>query len=189
VSTVELLEIPEVRDHVSRMSVEEYHLLPERNERGRRTELVRGIVIEKMSKSPRHSWLTQFIYQLIAKVVGDQYVVWMDQPLTFIDSEPEPDIAVVEGTINDRLRGHPDTALLVIEIAVTSLALDRVKADIYAEANIQEYWIVDVSKKQIEVYTKPEDGAYTVKEIYEMEAVIHCQSVPAIELRVGALFP
>src|SRR5436189_1896417 len=50
-----ILEIPEVRQRVSPLSLEEYHRLDEFNENGRRTELIRGIVIEKISKSPLHS--------------------------------------------------------------------------------------------------------------------------------------
>jgi hypothetical protein len=52
-----ILDIPEVRQRVSPLSVEEYHRLNEFNENGRRTELIRGVVIEKMSKSPLHSGL------------------------------------------------------------------------------------------------------------------------------------
>ena len=47
-----ILEIPEVRQRISPLTVEEYHRLDEFNENGRRTELIRGVVIEKMSKSP-----------------------------------------------------------------------------------------------------------------------------------------
>jgi len=48
--TADILEIPDVRRRVSPLSVEEYHRLGEFNENGRRTELIRGIIIEKMSK-------------------------------------------------------------------------------------------------------------------------------------------
>jgi hypothetical protein len=50
-----ILELPEVRERVSTLSVDEYHRLDEFNEHGRRTELIRGIVIERMSKSPLHA--------------------------------------------------------------------------------------------------------------------------------------
>jgi len=50
--TAEILEIPEVRRRISPLSVEEYHKLGEFNENGKRTELIRGIVIQKMSKPP-----------------------------------------------------------------------------------------------------------------------------------------
>lgn len=148
-----LLNIPEVRECFSPTPVEVYHLLPERNARGKRTELIRGIIIEKMSKSPRHRWLARKLNALVTQAIGDGLLVWYDEPLTFIDSEPEPDIAIVTGNEDQYLDEHPHTALLVIEVAVTSLVLDRVKSEIYAEAGIPEYWIVDTAKKRIEVYT------------------------------------
>src|SRR5256885_12901615 len=66
---VEILEIPEVRQRVSPLSVEEYHRLDEFNEHGKRTELIRGVVIEKMSKSPLHSALGKRLYDLIAQTL------------------------------------------------------------------------------------------------------------------------
>ena len=53
-----ILEIPEVRRRVSHLSVEEYHRLDEYNENGKRTELIRGILIEKASKTPVHCFIT-----------------------------------------------------------------------------------------------------------------------------------
>jgi len=188
-STAELLEIPEVRERLSPVSVEEYHKYPLRNERGRRTELVRGIVIEKMSKSPRHSWLTYELHKLITQALGEKFMVWMDQPLTFIDSEPEPDIAVVAGTSKQYLDEHPHTALLVIEIAVTSIRLDRVKAEIYAEAGIPEYWIVNTSTKQVEVYTEIHGGKYISKHTFDVDVVLRSQSLPEFKLQIRDLFP
>lgn len=187
-STTELLEIPEVREHISLMSVEEYHKTGERNARGRRTELVRGIVIEKMPKSPEHRWIAYTLLKLIERVIGGKFLAWMDQPLTFIDSEPEPDIAVVIGPDTYR-HEHPHTAFLVIEVAVTSLALDRAKAEIYAETGIPEYWIVNVPAKSIEVYTQIAGGRYSNKENYLMNGTIQCQSVRDLTLEVATLFP
>ncbi len=58
-----ILDLPDVRRRVSRLSVEEYHRLGEFNEDGKRTELLRGFVIEKMSKSPLHSHDCQSAFQ------------------------------------------------------------------------------------------------------------------------------
>ena len=68
--TAEILEIPEVRQRVSPLSVEEYHRLAEYNEHGRRTELIRGIVIEKVSRSPEHSILASRLYGRSRKNLG-----------------------------------------------------------------------------------------------------------------------
>ena len=81
-------------------------------------------------------------------------------PLKLKDSVPEPDLAVVAGQVADYRHAHPTTALLVIEVAVSSLGLDREKAAIYAEAGVTEYWLVVAGQEKIEVYTEPRDGTY-----------------------------
>src|SRR4051812_3128124 len=121
-----ILEIPEVRQRVSPLSVEEYHRLDEFNENGRRTELIRGFAIEKMSKSPLHSTIAGLLYDLLAALLPQGYCIWREEPLTLVDSEPEPDITVTLGARRDFACAHPSTAELVVEIAVSSAALDRV---------------------------------------------------------------
>jgi len=98
-----ILEIPEVRQRVSPLSVEEYHRLSEFNENGRRTELIRGLVIGKMSKPPLHSSLAKLLYDRISQLLPKGFIVRREDPLTLRDSEPEPDVAVVRGTEADFL--------------------------------------------------------------------------------------
>jgi Uma2 family endonuclease len=76
--------------------------------------------------------------------------------LTLARSEPEPDFAIVDRRIARRAAHHPDTAVLVIEVAVDSLPKDRAKAAIYAEAGVQEYWIVDVAHRRVEIRRRPQ---------------------------------
>src|SRR5262247_2630166 len=109
-----ILEIPEVRRRVSPLSVEEYHRLDEFNENGRRTELIRGIVIEKMSKSPLHRTVASLLYRLVLAQLPQGFSAWKEEPLTFVDSEPEPDISVVHGSDRDFTDAHPTTAELVV---------------------------------------------------------------------------
>src|SRR5882762_10609127 len=118
-----ILEIPEVRQRVSPLSVEEYHRLDEFNEHGRRTELIRGIVIEKMAKSPLHRSISKRLYDTIARILPKGFIVLQEAPLTLADSEPEPDVSVVRGTEADFSMAHPRTAELVVEVAVSSAAL------------------------------------------------------------------
>src|SRR6266699_4244960 len=120
-----ILEIPEVRQRVSPLSVEEYHQLGELNKNGRRTELIRGVIIEKMSKSPLHRTIGSLLYKLLSLQLPPGYSIWKDEPLTFVDSEPEPDISIVRGGDTDFTAAHPTTAELVIEVALSSVALDR----------------------------------------------------------------
>ena len=184
-----ILEMPEVRARVSPLSVEEYHRLDEFNENGRRTELIRGIVIEKMSKSPLHSALGKRLYDLISKALSKGFVVWREDPLTLTDSEPEPDIAVVAGSESDFLNAHPRTAELIIEIAVSSAALDRENASLYAEAGVKEYWIVLAAAREIEVYRNPVNGRYETMTTCRADDAIECAAVPGIRFLLSDIFP
>ena len=183
-----ILELPEVRQRVSPLSVGEYHQLGEFNENGKRTELIRGIVIEKMSKSPRHSSLGTQLYKRILLNLPDGYTARKEEPLTFVDSEPEPDISVLRGSDADFATGHPTSAELVVEIAVSSAALDREIASLYAESGVKEYWIVLGSERRVEVYRQPENGAYTERRIIGAGENLVCASVPGVSISIDELF-
>ncbi len=183
-----ILEIPEVRQRVSPLSVQEYHRLGEFNENGRRTELIRGVIIQKMSKSPLHSAIAKRLYDLIAAALPPGLVVRREDPLTLADSEPEPDIAVVRGTEAEFFSAHPSSAELVIEVAVASAALDRENAALYAEAEVKEYWIVLACEQQIEVYRQRAKGHYREMRRFGPGEVIQCVSVPSVHVSVSELF-
>lgn len=184
-----ILEIPEVRRRVSRLSVDEYHRLNEFNDHGRRTELVRGIVIEKMSKSPLHASIAKRLYDTIVRLAPDGFVVRREDPITLADSEPEPDIAMVRGTETEFARAHPTTADLVVEVAVSNPALDRENASLYAEAGVKEYWIVLGAERRVEVYRRPENGRYRETLQVDADGTLECVGVPSVRLPVSELFP
>ena len=183
-----ILEIPEVRRRVSPLSVGEYHQLGEFNENGRRTELIRGIVIEKMSKSPLHRTLASILHHLLLAQVPPGHTVWKEEPLTLADSEPEPDVSVVRGSEKDFREAHPSTAELVVEVAISSVALDRENASLYAEAGVKEYWIVLGNQRQVEVYRHPKNGHYEDKQTFGIGDSIECGSVPGVMIRLADLF-
>ncbi len=127
-----VLDQPDFRRRVSKLSVKEYHQLGEFNENGKRAELIRGIVIEKIRKSSLHCSIASILQRIITPKVPAGFCVRREEPLTLRDSEPEPDIAIVVGTNEDYLHVHPHTATLAVEVAVTSPAADRAMAEIYA---------------------------------------------------------
>lgn len=132
-----LLDLPAIRERVARSSVEDYHWLGELP-----MELLRGTIIEKMSKSPSHQFYTDRLRKILSAQISPEWIARQGGPLTFADSEPEPepDVAVVRGPEESYRTTHPTTAALVVEIAVSSLEIDRVKAQIYAEAGVLECW-------------------------------------------------
>jgi Uma2 family endonuclease len=182
-----ILEIPEILQRISRLTVEEYRRLDEFNEHGRRTELIRGLVIEKMSKSPLHRTIASRLYRLLLAQLPEGYCVWKEEPLTLADSEPEPDISVTRGQESDFTTAHPSTAELVVEIAVSSPALDRENAALYAEAGVKEYWIVLAPERQVEVYRQPQKGRYQQLRLFRADDMLDCASLPNLRLRLSDL--
>jgi Uma2 family endonuclease len=118
---------PEIR----RWSREEYERAGELGIFGptERLELIGGEVIRKVSpqRSP-HATAVQLAHEALRERAGTARGVRSQLPLALgDDSEPEPDIAVVEGTLHDYVHAHPTTALLVIEVADSTLTFDRIR--------------------------------------------------------------
>jgi Uma2 family endonuclease len=183
-----ILDLPDVRRRLSRISVEEYHRLDEYNENGKRTELIRGFVIEKMSKSPLHATIASLLYKLLLPVIPEGFTARKEEPLTLHDSEPEPDVSVVRGSDQDYRVAHPSTASLVIEVAVSSAELDREMASVYAEASVEEYWIVLGHERAVEVYRRPVNGVYQQKTISSTGSNLVCESVPGLTIPLSEIF-
>jgi len=180
-----LLDVPAIRERILRLSPDEYHRWTE----GQPTELLRGFVIEKMSKSPLHYKTIEGLREILTGQIQPGWVLRQEGPLTLADSEPEPDLAVVRGSAEDYWTAHPATAQLVIEVAVSSLEIDRLKALIYSEAAVQEYWIVCPETKQVEVYRQP-SGAEGYQEcmVLSCPAQLECDALPGMCVDLAALF-
>ena len=101
-------------------------------------------------------------------MLSDKADVRFNGPITLSDSEPEPDIAIVrlpESSYNDRHPG-PQDIFWIVEVAKTSLKNDlEIKLAIYATAEIQEYWVLDLSKKQVIVFRNPQGDKYIEEDI------------------------
>ena len=184
-----LLEVPAIRQRFSPLTVADYHHLGEFNENGRRTELVRGIVIEKdvQVTTALHHDRTRAGNPLAGQIQPG-WLLRQEGPLTLADSEPEPDVAVVLGPRGAFNAAHPTTAELVVEVAVSSLEIDRVKAQIYAEAGVKEYWIVCPEEKRVEVYRQPGANGYAERTMIAPPEVIACAALPGVRVDLTALF-
>jgi len=128
--------------------------------RDERVELLRGLLVEMSPQDPRHSAPIDRLTELLVLALAPRARVRVQLPVALSeDSEPEPDLAVVAA--GDYDTEHPTHALLVIEVAGSSLRKDRgLKASLYAEAGVPEYWIVDLAGGLVEVYTDIVGGVY-----------------------------
>ena len=152
---------------------------------GRRVELIRGEIVEMPPQNHPHSWGVQRLTTLIARALPDGYDVRPQLPVIGPDeSEPEPDLLVVRS--DPDATDHPETALLVVEVADTSVAYDRrVKARLYAEMGIPEMWIVDVSRQRIDVLDTIDRGEYTRTRPFGPSETVSMGAFPAVRIAVA----
>ncbi len=180
-----ILEKPEMLRQALPVSVQGYEKMGELGLVGEKTELIRGVIFEKMSKSPLHSGLIRKFIRALHAALDDRHFISSEQPLRLSDSCPEPDVAVIRGNEDEYLRQHPAFAQLVIEVAVSSETLDREKGAIYAEAGIPEYWLVLPDRQVIERFSAPVQGNY--RDHFVAAAADLCRSVefPCLQVRLG----
>ncbi len=163
---------------------------------GKKVELVRGEIIELEPMKSPHATSVQLVSETLAKIFRKNVSIRQQLPLALSkQNEPLPDIAVVVGTIRDHAESHPRSALLVVEIAETTLLYDRVtKAEIYAEAGIAEYWILNLKERVVEAYRNPSKNAarkyyYAEQTIYREDQLISPLESPRSKIRVSEFLP
>lgn len=184
-----ILDDPAIRARAYPLSVEAYHHLFDLGAVPENVELIRGAVVEKRPKTPLHASIVTLLHQCLLQVIPPGWVVRSEQPLTFADSEPEPDISVARGTPHDFFQGHPREAALVIEVCVSSEALDRLKLQLYAEAGVPECWLVLAEERVIERHTSPQGTAYQHRECAALPATLESAVFPGLILPPAGLFP
>ncbi len=169
---IEILESPAIRRQVALLSVESYHRLRDLGLVSVKTELLQGVMVEKMTKSPLHTLIVHRLHDRLAMGLPSGYQLRKEDPLTLAHSEPEPDLAIVRGDIERFRTHHPTTAELVAEVAVSSLQVDRAKASLYAEAAVPLYWLVLAEQHAIEVYSEPTPSRYRCQRLYAQGDVL-----------------
>ncbi len=182
-----VLEAPGVLDTILRLDIDQYHRLCDSGIVPEKTELLEGVVVEKMGKSPLHSWTVGFLAEWFQSQLKQGLLLRVEQPLTLARSEPEPDLAVVVGSRGDFRNQHPGTAVLVVEVAITTVAIDSAKATVYGRAGIPEFWLVQPDVKKIIVFQNPGDAGYMQTRSLDLESVLstsHCR----LPLRLSDLF-
>jgi Uma2 family endonuclease len=132
-----------------------------------RLELIEGEIFRMPAMNGPHATASTLAEIALREIFTAGYVVRIQKPLALgEDSEPEPDVAVVRGSARDYTGDHPTTAVLVVEVADSSLSFDRTrKAPLYAQAGIPEYWILNLLERVLEVYRNPDQANGEYREI------------------------
>ena len=184
-----LLEDPVIKQYARSLTVTQYHALVDRGLMTERVELLEGAIVEKMPQSPLHAFLVIVLAQWLQKAISGNRHLRTEKPITCLYSVPEPDLAIVRGQAQDYLLTHPDTAELVVEIAVSSVVIDRRKAAIYAAAGVGEYWIMLPETRQVEVHSGLANAQYTLRRLFSEGQAVRSEMLPAFEVRLEEIFP
>ena len=159
---------------------------------GERVELVDGEIIEMSPQDPRHATAIVIGQEALQVALGDGYYVRVQLPLALEDdSEPEPDLAVIQGNRRAFASRHPTHAVLVVEVADSSLPYDRErKGALYARGGVPEYWIVNLVDRLLEVYRDPRpEGGYATRLVLTSSDEVAPASLPSARLAVQELMP
>lgn len=144
-----------------------------------KVELLDGIIVKMSPINEPHNELESLLAELLAKTLPPHLIARPQCSLAISEiSEPEPDLAVVERVKRD---DHPSYALLIIELAESSLKKDLgLKAKLYARAGIPDYWVVDLNERTIVVQRDPKAGRYTNVQRFDRSANVQALLIPEV---------
>jgi Uma2 family endonuclease len=158
---------------------------------GERIELLDGALVVREPQGSKHAAIVAHIGQVLGVAFGTGWHPRLHAPLALDDaSEPEPDIAIVIGSPLDYVGEHPSTAVLLVEVADSSLRTDRrLKAGLYARTGIAEYWIVNLTDAALEIHRDPEAGGYRTILRVTAPATVTPLAAPRVTIPVSDLLP
>jgi Uma2 family endonuclease len=168
---------------------------------GKHVELVQGEILTMASMGEPHALtIMQLNYALLPHFnprTGFHLRIQMPLALPALTSEPEPDLAIVILDTPTNEAGRPTSAILIIEVAESSLAYDRDrKGPLYAAAGIQEYWLVNLPERCLEVYRQcmPDAASFSGWRYEERQRLRGSDQVaplvaPEVVIAVDALLP
>ncbi|MER3435134.1 MAG: hypothetical protein C4288_17390 [Leptolyngbya sp. ERB_1_1] len=151
---------------IAKWTLDEYHQMIDAGILDdRRVELLRGEIVEMPPEGEPHAFDSNEAFKYLLKLLDGLADVRSAKPITLPNnSEPEPDIAIVQ-PLGREYRNHhpyPENIFWVIEYSNSSLSKDlEIKRKIYAEAGICEYWVVNLKRSQLIVFRDPQNGDYS----------------------------
>jgi Uma2 family endonuclease len=165
---------------------------------GEPVELLGGQLVVAEPQSGPHYTAIGLVEEALRRAFGAGWLIRTQGPIALDDdSEPEPDVAVARGGLRDFSFTHPARPVLVVEVAASSLALDRGhKGSLYARARLDDYWIVNLVDRVLEIYrtpvadsTAPFGWRYASTVVLDPAAVVAPLAAPGAAVLVANLFP
>ena len=153
-------------------------------------ELIRGDIVEMAPEGKPHAYFSTQSDKYLTRLLEDQALVLQAKPITLPNqSEPQPDISVVQPLGEEYLDHHPyvENIFWLIEYSDTTLKKDlELKSSTYAEVGIQEYWIVNLKARSLIVFTNPKGNRYASRNDY-FSGKLSPLSFPSVQIEVNAI--
>ncbi len=180
---------------IAHISLAQYELMAEHGifsgRHYQRVELVRGEIRQMNPIGIDHAMAVNYLAEWSFRILPErQFWVGVQNPIHIpkLDSAPQPDLTWLE---RKEYANHPlpTEVLLLIEVADTTLDDDRgEKAELYAEAGIADYWVVDCRGASIAVMRQPVDRQYREVHLYRGDDAVRPLCFPSVALRPAELF-
>ena len=161
-------------------------------------ELIGARLVVAEPQGAYHASAVSAVDYALRAVLPSGWTVRLQAPVSLDEeSEPEPDLVVVPGRPADYRAAHPAHPVLAIEVAESSLAFDRAeKGGLYAGAGIEDYWIVNLVDRVLEVYrdpardvSAPQASRYRSATVLSPPAVVAPLAFPSSRIAVADLLP
>ena len=178
-------------------TVQEYHQMSDLGilDPTERTELIAGQIVIMTAKGTPHVLTLRILATAIENALGDRSAVFVStqDPIRLDNfSEPEPDLALIKGTILDYAQAHPgaEDIYLVIEVADSTLKHDcEVKDKLYARSSIAEYWVIDIKNRQVHIFRDPTPTGYSSQLILTESHSVSPLAFPEMILSISSILP
>ena len=176
---------------LAKWTIDEYHSMIQVGLLdNRQVELLKGEIVEMSPEGEAHAYFSSEAEEYLRKLLGDRVTIRSGKPITLPNnSEPEPDIAIVQKLGREYLSHHPypENIFWLIEYSSSSLEKDlTVKTKIYAEVGIKEYWVVNLKKKQLIVFREPQETEYASKSTLST-GTVYPLSFPDVAVSVNSI--
>jgi len=140
-----------------RWTIRAYRDLGSRLFDGMKSMLIHGEAFTMPNPNPPHDTALNLTYEFLRSTFSPRFHVRSQQGFDIgTDNDPGPDLAVVVGSIRDYATRTPTEAVLIVEVAETSLFMDTTtKAELYATAAVPDYWVIDLENRCLHVFRDP----------------------------------
>jgi Uma2 family endonuclease len=155
-------------------------------------ELIEGEIVPMQAKSVAHDNIKHALILALARAVPDGMYVGVEATIQLArDILLEPDLAIISRSVykaDPRSFAQPQAkdVLLLIEVAVSSLAYDRkVKARLYARHGIREFWVIDANERITWVHTGPAGEGWSSIVERGPQETLTTEALPGFSIRLG----